>query len=76
MKPLKTKMSITIDTDVAERVRALAEAQDRSASSYVNLVLKQHLNDLNKAAGMGRRFFLVVLPACGGRAACAIISPL
>ena len=49
MKPLKTKMSITIDTDVAERVRALAEAQDRSASSYYNLVLNKHLNELNKA---------------------------
>ena len=53
MKPLKTKMSITIDNDVAEKIRALAEAQDRSASAYVNLVLKQHLNDLEKSKESG-----------------------
>lgn len=43
MKPLKVKVSITLDEDVAEAVRALAEQDDRSFSQYINLVLKNHL---------------------------------
>ena len=42
MKPLKEKVSITIDDDVLKRLRELAEADDRSLSQYINLVLKQH----------------------------------
>ena len=41
MKPLKEKVSITIDDDVLKRLRELAEADDRSLSQYINLVLKQ-----------------------------------
>ena len=43
MKPLKTKISITLDLPVLEQVRLLAEEEDRSLSSYINLVLKAHL---------------------------------
>ena len=43
MKPLKTSVSITLDTPVLEKVRQLAEYDDRSLSSYINLVLKEHL---------------------------------
>lgn len=42
MKPLKEKISITIDTDLLEKLRQLAEQDDRSLSSYINLVLKKH----------------------------------
>ena len=41
MKPLKTKVSITLDADLVESIRALAEADDRSFSQYINLVLKE-----------------------------------
>lgn len=44
MKPLKEKISITIDSDLLEHVRQAAEADDRSVSQYINLVLKQHLS--------------------------------
>jgi predicted transcriptional regulator len=44
MKPLKEKVSITIDDDVLKRLRELAEADDRSLSQYINLVLKQHID--------------------------------
>lgn len=44
MKPLKQKISITIDEDILEKVRGLAEECDRSLSQYINLVLKEHLN--------------------------------
>ncbi len=44
MRPLKRKVSITLDEDLIERIRALSEEQDRSFSQYINLVLKEHLN--------------------------------
>ena len=43
MKPLKEKVSITLDNDLLERIRYLAEYDDRSLSQYINLVLKKHL---------------------------------
>ena len=43
MKELKTKISITLDNSILEQVRALAEEEDRSLSSYINLVLRAHL---------------------------------
>lgn len=46
MKPLKEKISITIDIDVLAKVKNLAEKDDRSLSQYINLVLKEHLKDL------------------------------
>ena len=42
MKPLKEKVSITIDSDVLERIRNAAEDDDRSLSQYINLILKNH----------------------------------
>ncbi len=49
MKPLKAKISITLDEPIIEAVQQLAEEEDRSVSSYINLVLKEHLE--KKAAG-------------------------
>jgi predicted transcriptional regulator len=46
MKPLKTKVSVTLDDPVLEKTKQLAEAEDRSLSSYINLVLKAHLEKL------------------------------
>ena len=43
MKPLKTKVSITLDMDVVEMLKELAEQDDRSFSQYANLVLKKYL---------------------------------
>ena len=52
-KPLKTKVSITLDEDVIRQIRELAEADDRNFSQYINLVLKNHIrkNLKNEAAG-------------------------
>ena len=44
MKPLKSKVRITLDSDVIEKIRQLAEEDDRSFSQYINLILKEHLN--------------------------------
>ena len=43
MKPLKTKVSITLDTNIIEKLKELAEADDRSFSQYINLILKDYL---------------------------------
>ena len=48
MKPLKKTISITIDGPVLEKIKERAEYQDRSVSSYINLVLKKHLEQLEK----------------------------
>lgn len=48
MKPLKEKISITIDGDILEQIREKAEYDDRSLSQYINLVLKRHLEEENK----------------------------
>ncbi|CDE17721.1 MAG: ribbon-helix-helix protein, CopG family [Eubacteriales bacterium] len=48
MKPLKEKISITIDSDLLEALRAEAEKDDRSLSQYINLILKERANPKNR----------------------------
>ena len=48
MKPLKEKISITIDGDLLEKIKALAENDDRSVSQYINMILKEHVNNIKK----------------------------
>lgn len=43
MKPLKEKISITVDSDVLAKIKERAEEDDRSLSQYINLILKKHL---------------------------------
>ena len=43
MKPLKEKVSITLDGNIVERIKELAEDDDRSFSQYVNMVLKEYI---------------------------------
>lgn len=43
MKPLKEKISITIDGDLLQKIRTMAEDDDRSLSQYINIVLKNHI---------------------------------
>ena len=46
MKPLKEKISITIDNDIWAKLKEKAEYDDRSLLQYINLVLKQHIKDI------------------------------
>lgn len=48
MKPLKDKISITIDNDLLEKLREKAEYDDRSLSSYINLILRKYLEGLER----------------------------
>lgn len=43
MKPLKLKVSITLDNDIVLKIKDLSEQDDRSFSQYINMVLKQHV---------------------------------
>lgn len=43
MKPLKEKISITIDEDLLQKLRQLADEDDRSLSQYINLALKRYV---------------------------------
>lgn len=44
MKPLKEKISITVDEDILAEIKKLAGEDDRSLLQYINMVLKKHLN--------------------------------
>lgn len=46
VKPLKEKISITIDNDILIKLKENAEYDDRSLSQYINIVLKQHIKNL------------------------------
>ena len=45
MRPLKRKMSVTLDGDIIEIIKELAEKDGRSFSQYINLILKKHIEN-------------------------------
>ena len=51
LKPLKEKISITIDSDILAKIKEQAENDDRSLSQYINIVLKQHIKKLESDEG-------------------------
>lgn len=50
MKPLKSKVSITLDSDIIVQLKDLAEKDDRSFSQFINMILKEYLSQKNKEA--------------------------
>lgn len=49
MKPLKAKISITLDSDILDILKTLAEEDDRSLSQYINLIVKEHVKTATHA---------------------------
>lgn len=47
MKPLKERVSITIDNDIIAKIKELAEQDDRSVSQYINLILREHIASID-----------------------------
>lgn len=45
LKPLKIKVSITLDETIVETIRDLAEKDDRNFSQYINLILKEWIKN-------------------------------
>ena len=48
MRPLKEKISITIDNDLLEKLRKLSDEDCRPLSQYINLVLKKYVEELER----------------------------
>ncbi len=48
MKPLKQQISITVDEDLLEKAKRLAEIDDRSLSQFINLALKEYVKRITK----------------------------
>ena len=48
MKPLKDKISITVDSDILEKARRLAEQDDRSLSQFITIALKEYVKKIEK----------------------------
>lgn len=44
MRPLKEKISITLDENLLLELRERAEQDDRSLSQYINLILKEYIS--------------------------------
>lgn len=49
IRPLKEKVSISLDGDLVEKVKQLALYDDRTFSQYINIVLKAHVAQIEKA---------------------------
>lgn len=48
MKPLKVKVSVTLDSDIVDKLKKLAEDDDRSFSQYINILLRSNLEKTGK----------------------------
>ncbi len=45
MKPLKEKISITIDSDLLSELKIEADKDERSLSQFINLILRKYIKD-------------------------------
>ncbi len=43
MRPLKEKISVSVDSDLLEKARLVAEEDDRSLSNLINIALRAYL---------------------------------
>ncbi len=48
MRPLKEKISITIDSDLLEKLREKADEDCRPLSQYINLILRKYREQKEK----------------------------
>lgn len=46
-KPYKAKISISLDEEIIDKIKQLAEQDDRNFSSYINKVLKEHIQNIS-----------------------------
>lgn len=51
MKPLKERVSVTLDEDIIRKIKELSEEDDRSFSQYINIVLKEHIRNISETQG-------------------------
>lgn len=56
MRALKQKISISLDEDVIMKIKELSELVDRTVSQYINIILKEHIEQCEEKNAM--KFFL------------------
>lgn len=49
MKPLKKSISLSLDPDVVEKLKKLADDDDRSLSQFINIILRQWISEGNQS---------------------------
>lgn len=49
MRPLKEKISISIDSDLLEKLREKADEDCRPLSQYINLILRKYMEQKDKS---------------------------
>ena len=49
MKPLKVKISITVDEPILKAMQDLSDRYDKSVSSCINVILREYLKDEKNA---------------------------
>ena len=55
MKPLKERVCLTVDGDVLESIRRLAEERDRSLSQFVNIILRDYVNHSDEKTELNKK---------------------
>lgn len=53
MRPLKEKISISIDSDLLEKLREKADEDCRPLSQYINLILRKYMEQKEKKQKYG-----------------------
>ena len=54
MKPLKEKTGITLDEEIVEKIKDLAEKEERSVSQCVNRILREHIEKMQELDSSSR----------------------
>lgn len=47
MKPLKHKITVSVDADTLQEVKRLAAEDSRTISRYVYIIIKKHVKNMN-----------------------------
>lgn len=55
MRPLKVKVSVSLDHDIVDTLKELSEQADRSFSQYVNIILKKKVQQVKEQERGGRK---------------------
>ena len=53
VRPLKDRVTITLDSDIVARLRELADEDARPFSQYINVILRKYLHALDKKKPSG-----------------------
>jgi hypothetical protein len=49
MKSEKVKVSITLDSDIVQKIKDMAEDDERSFSQFINLLLKNYIDSRRRS---------------------------